>query len=271
MAAPSSNNSQGVGALFQYPPAYRMGLSSENCSKKMDKDKEIRAQLGTHFGLKSEKSICQGPNKVGSNFANPSQIARSTWVELGFARKSASPELCKVFGEKNAFSGQLRILPQSPRAPPQGFSGQLRTSQLSPRAPPQASSTPSRIGVNPGLFFCPLIPSFFPQVGDDYKKRDYQKSMGLTIKTQNVTTTPRCPTRVHPCVSLQEAEDLGAQNKEERHTPLTEYGGMRWRGTAPLTFKKWKRRTTTRRVQRARHGEGVGVSALTPVSSPSLP
>ena len=159
MAAPSSNRLPTTVELFCYPPPPRMGFIGEKGDQKACKHEELRAQLGTHFGLRCNKWSLQGPNKSGPNFANPSQIAHTIWFDLDFARKVTSTELCKFWCEKIAFSDILR------------------TSQIKPWATSPISSTPSRIGVNPGLSCRPLILYFFPQV-----ELTWHGKMGLTSK-----------------------------------------------------------------------------------------
>ena len=218
MAAPSSNRLPTTAELFCYPPPPRMGFIGEKGDQKACKHEELRAQLGTHFGLRCNKWSLQGPNKSGPNFANPSQIAHTIWVELDFARKVTSTELCKFWCEKIAFSGILR------------------TSQIKPWATSPISSTPSRIGVNPGLSCRPLIFYFFPQV-----ELTWHGKMGLTSKKHNVSR-PMPPIRGGNCHFAKQA----IREIQEDAGPRTTRGQKLMERTPPVVVTLdpgWRRRT----------------------------
>ena len=164
MSGPSGHQQPQPHANFIYPPQTRMGHTTGMNKAQNPKNDELWAQLGTHFDFRCDKSNLQGTNKTSSNLAYPSQIAHSTWVELGFAISKAKPEFCKVLLGKIAFSGHLR------------------TSQISPWIAPPAVITPSRLGSNPGLIDCPLNLSLASQ-DSAWKSSSYHK-WDMTIKNK---------------------------------------------------------------------------------------
>ena len=195
MSGPSGYQQPQPHANFIYPPQTRMGHTTGMNKAQNSKNYELWAQLGTHFDFRCDKSNLQGTNKTSSNLAYPSQIAHSTWVELGFAISKAKPEFCKVLLGKIAFSGHLR------------------TSQISPWIAPPAVITPSRLGSNPGLIDCPLNLSLASQ-DSVWKSSSYHK-WDMTIKKQNVIP-PRAPIQGVPFVlaKIQKMEKWGHEDHE---------------------------------------------------------
>ena len=227
MSGPSGYQQPQPHANFIYPPQTRMGHTTGMNKAQNPKNDELWAQLGTHFDFRCDKSNLQGTNKTSSNLAYPSQIAHSTWVELGFAISKAKPEFCKVLLGKIAFSGHLR------------------TSQISPWIAPPAVITPSRLGSNPGLIDCPLNLSLASQ-DSVWKSSSYHK-WDMTIKKQNVIP-PRAPIQGVPFVLAK----IQKWRSGDTRTTRPQGGMPRRRGTPPLMDNC--RTRTRRRTQKGTRG-----------------